>query len=79
MASAKALLSAAASGMMALTGIVFAMAIVMVQFSAIAKGVVGEVSLLDSRQHEPTEHSATHIEHRNESGLYCGPIRLLWL
>ena len=36
MASAQALLSAAASGMMALTGIVFAMAFVMVQFSAIA-------------------------------------------
>ena len=35
-ASAQALLSAAASGMMALTGIVFAMAFVMVQFSAIA-------------------------------------------
>ncbi len=34
--SAQALLSAAASGMMALTGIVFAMAFVMVQFSAIA-------------------------------------------
>ena len=36
MSSAQALLSAAASGMMALTGIVFAMAFVMVQFSAIA-------------------------------------------
>jgi uncharacterized membrane protein len=35
-ASAQALLSAAASGMMSLTGIVFAMAFVMVQFSAIA-------------------------------------------
>jgi uncharacterized membrane protein len=35
-ASAQAYLSAAASGMMALTGIVFAMAFVMVQFSAIA-------------------------------------------
>jgi uncharacterized membrane protein len=35
-ASAQALLSAAASGMMALTGIVFAIAFVMVQFSAIA-------------------------------------------
>jgi uncharacterized membrane protein len=35
-ASAQALLSAASSGMMALTGIVFAMAFVMVQFSAIA-------------------------------------------
>ena len=35
-ASAQAWLSAAASGMMALTGIVFAMAFVMVQFSAIA-------------------------------------------
>src|SRR3984957_4353395 len=35
-ASAQAFLSAAASGMMALTGIVFAMAFVMVQFSAIA-------------------------------------------
>jgi uncharacterized membrane protein len=35
-ASAQALLSAAASGMMALTGIIFAMAFVMVQFSAIA-------------------------------------------
>ena len=35
-ASAQALLWAAASGMMALTGIVFAMAFVMVQFSAIA-------------------------------------------
>ena len=34
-ASAQALLSAAASGMMALTGIVFAMAFVMAQFSAI--------------------------------------------
>src|SRR6202044_2008473 len=34
--SAQALLSAAASGMMSLTGIVFAMAFVMVQFSAIA-------------------------------------------
>jgi len=34
--SAQAMLSAAASGMMALTGIVFAMAFVMVQFSAIA-------------------------------------------
>ena len=34
--SAQAYLSAAASGMMALTGIVFAMAFVMVQFSAIA-------------------------------------------
>src|SRR5580700_10580759 len=34
--SAQALLSAAASGMMALTGIVFAMAFVMVQFGAIA-------------------------------------------
>jgi uncharacterized membrane protein len=34
--SAQACLSAAASGMMALTGIVFAMAFVMVQFSAIA-------------------------------------------
>jgi uncharacterized membrane protein len=34
--SAQALLSAAASGMMALTGIVFAMAFVMAQFSAIA-------------------------------------------
>lgn len=34
--SAQALLSAAASGMMALTGIVFAMGFVMVQFSAIA-------------------------------------------
>ena len=34
--SAQALLSAASSGMMALTGIVFAMAFVMVQFSAIA-------------------------------------------
>jgi len=35
-ASAQAYLSAAASGMMALTGVVFAMAFVMVQFSAIA-------------------------------------------
>jgi uncharacterized membrane protein len=35
-ASAQAVLSAAASGMMALTGFVFAMALVMVQFSAIA-------------------------------------------
>ena len=35
-ASAQACLSAAASGMMALTGVVFAMAFVMVQFSAIA-------------------------------------------
>ena len=35
-ASAQALLSAAASGMMALTGVVFAMAFVMIQFSAIA-------------------------------------------
>jgi uncharacterized membrane protein len=35
-ASAPAFLSAAASGMMALTGIVFAVAFVMVQFSAIA-------------------------------------------
>src|SRR5580704_1331308 len=35
-ASAQAYLSAAASGMMALTGIFFAMAFVMVQFSAIA-------------------------------------------
>ena len=35
-ASAQACLSAAASGMMSLTGIVFAMAFVMVQFSAIA-------------------------------------------
>ena len=35
-ASAQAYLSAVASGMMALTGIVFAMAFVMVQFSAIA-------------------------------------------
>src|SRR5215470_3210729 len=35
-ASAQAYLSAAASGMMALTGIVFALAFVMVQFSAIA-------------------------------------------
>src|ERR1700749_1026960 len=35
-ASAQAYLSAAASGMMALTGIVFAMSFVMVQFSAIA-------------------------------------------
>jgi uncharacterized membrane protein len=35
-ASAQAYLSAAASGMMALTGIVFAMAFVMVQFGAIA-------------------------------------------
>ena len=35
-ASAQAFLSAAASGMMALTGIIFAMAFVMVQFSAIA-------------------------------------------
>ncbi len=35
-ASAQAYLSAAASGMMAITGIVFAMAFVMVQFSAIA-------------------------------------------
>ena len=35
-ASAQALLAAASSGMMALTGIVFAMAFVMVQFSAIA-------------------------------------------
>ena len=34
--SAQAYLSAAASGMMALTGIVFAMGFVMVQFSAIA-------------------------------------------
>src|SRR3954466_6546103 len=34
--SAQAYLSAAASGMMALTGMVFAMAFVMVQFSAIA-------------------------------------------
>jgi uncharacterized membrane protein len=34
--SAQACLSAAASGMMALTGVVFAMAFVMVQFSAIA-------------------------------------------
>jgi uncharacterized membrane protein len=34
--SAQAYLSAVASGMMALTGIVFAMAFVMVQFSAIA-------------------------------------------
>jgi len=34
--SAQAWLSAAASGMMALTGVVFAMAFVMVQFSAIA-------------------------------------------
>src|SRR5579871_5395405 len=34
--SAQALFSAAASGMMALTGIVFAMGFVMVQFSAIA-------------------------------------------
>ena len=34
--SAQACLSAAASGMMALSGIVFAMAFVMVQFSAIA-------------------------------------------
>src|SRR5262245_32544211 len=36
LASAQAYLSAVASGMMALTGIVFAMAFVMVQFSAIA-------------------------------------------
>ena len=35
-ASAQAFLSAAASGMMALTGIVFAVAFVMVQFSAVA-------------------------------------------
>jgi uncharacterized membrane protein len=35
-ASAQAYLSAVASGMMALTGVVFAMAFVMVQFSAIA-------------------------------------------
>src|SRR5579864_8405577 len=35
-ASAQAFLSAAASGMMALTGIVFSIAFVMVQFSAIA-------------------------------------------
>ena len=35
-ASAQATLSAVASGMMALTGIVFALAFVMVQFSAIA-------------------------------------------
>jgi uncharacterized membrane protein len=35
-ASAQAFLSAAASGMMSLTAIVFAMAFVMVQFSAIA-------------------------------------------
>jgi uncharacterized membrane protein len=35
-ASAQATLSAIASGMMALTGIVFALAFVMVQFSAIA-------------------------------------------
>src|SRR5262249_39650562 len=35
-ASARACLSAVASGMMALTGIVFAMAFVMVQFNAIA-------------------------------------------
>jgi len=35
-ASAQAYLSAAASGMMAITGIVFAMAFVMVQFSSIA-------------------------------------------
>src|SRR6267154_132931 len=35
-ASAQAVLSAVASGMMALTGVVFAMAFVMVQFSAIA-------------------------------------------
>jgi hypothetical protein len=34
--SAQAYLSAAASGMMALTGVIFAMAFVMVQFSAIA-------------------------------------------
>src|ERR1700739_4519814 len=34
--SAQAYLSAAASGMMALTGVVFALAFVMVQFSAIA-------------------------------------------
>src|SRR5262245_57486363 len=36
LASAQAYLSAVASGMMALTGVVFAMAFVMVQFSAIA-------------------------------------------
>ena len=35
-ASAQATLSAVASGMMALTGIVFALAFVMVQFSAVA-------------------------------------------
>ena len=35
-ASAQAFLSAVASGMMALTGIVFAIAFIMVQFSAIA-------------------------------------------
>ena len=39
--SAQAYLSAAASGMMALTGIVFAMGFVMVQFSAISGGLLG--------------------------------------
>ena len=39
-------------------------------------GVAREVSLLDSRQREPTEHSPAHIEHRNEPGLHRRPTRL---